>query len=75
MTKQRFSRKIANYLWKKFDQLTDDELRNITKEIGRLNQSNCWWLEYRLKVVLEELAQNELKLRMGNKTGSADAHG
>ncbi len=62
MKNRYFSRKIAQYIWNETEKLNDDELKQVILQFRELNQTNCSWLEYQLKDVMIEVAENQLKL-------------
>lgn len=59
----KFSKKIANYLVKQIRKMPEDELEKISIEINELSKLNCWWVEYALKPIIEEIIENEVEIR------------
>ena len=60
---KRITGKGAKALREMINSLSDEELREIKETSLRLTSTNCDWLEYRLRDILYELADNELRLR------------
>jgi hypothetical protein len=61
--KERMIRQFADQLVGLMQTKTTDELKTIIDECEQLTSTNCWWVEYHMKDLLSELAQNEIRLR------------
>jgi hypothetical protein len=61
--KETFSGKIADYLVENLKRLTDNDLRDIVVQCSSLTETNCWWVEYRLREIITDVTLNELELR------------
>lgn len=59
MTKKIIS-KLAQNLKNDITDLNKAELKKLIKECSGLTDSNCWWVEYRLKDAVKSIAENEL---------------
>lgn len=59
----RFTTQIALHVRDLVEQATDDRLQGVIDECGVLTETNCDWLEYRLKDAVEIVAINEIQLR------------
>jgi hypothetical protein len=43
--------------------LSDEDLNALSGEVNGLNQTNCWWVTYRLCAVIKEIIENERDYR------------
>jgi hypothetical protein len=60
--KDRIVRQFAEQLINLMHTKTADELKTIVDECEQLTPTNCWWVEYHMKDLLSEIAQNDIKL-------------
>lgn len=56
-------RKIAKDFDDVIGKLSDDEKRKLIRECRRLNQTNCWFLMYKLKDIVIDRAKAFLQAR------------
>ena len=61
MKRREFSRKIARYIRNEIEKLTEEEINQVYRDCASLNQTNCDWLEYKLKEALLLTAKGYLR--------------
>lgn len=56
--------KLAEGLASEVAALTPEEQNSLRRSLARLTRTNCWWLIYDLRKVLDDLAANQQRLRV-----------
>lgn len=60
---RRTTEKLADLIWDKIDQQTDDGILEIISECEKLTTTNCGWVAYGLKDLVLAISKNILQLR------------
>lgn len=60
---RRFTEKLADLVWDRVDQQTDDGILEIISECEKLTTTNCGWVAYTLRDLVVAISRNILQLR------------
>lgn len=63
MTDNPIANKVVTTMITAIDLLSDAELRELIRECSDMNKTNCWWVLYGVKDIIDEFATDTLNLR------------
>jgi len=72
MSTKRLTRRVAEYIQDALYEMGEDELVATIRDAKRLNKTNCWWLEHKVRHAVIEAAQNHFELRRGGRPPSGE---
>jgi hypothetical protein len=68
---KRTLRPMAERIWRELRCMSDVDLQHIAAAGDAADETNCWWVEYRLATALARLAKDELAFRVSDRSGEA----
>ena len=64
---KEITEQIADYVWDRLDQQTDDRLSEIIAECALYTSGSCDWVTFKLKDIVTEVADSLLRIRCNRR--------
>ena len=59
---KRLTARLSDLLCKEIDSASEDGLRKIMEDCDSLSTTNCSWIEYDLRTIVRDMAQDQLRV-------------